>query len=62
MKTPTEVNGDFDLVIDCSGSTTEMENAMSLLKHGGRLCLSGSTNPNEKLTLRPSEVDKKFSI
>lgn len=58
VKTPTEIKDNFDLVVDCSGSGPAMEGAVSLLKHGGRLCIFGAANPNATLILHPFEVAK----
>ncbi|EZA51348.1 hypothetical protein DMN91_002032 [Ooceraea biroi] len=59
VKSPDEVKEEFDLAVDCSGSAPAMERAVSLLNHGGRLCVFGVANPNAKLTIEPFQVYKK---
>lgn len=48
---------EFGLAVDCSGSAPAMEAAMSLLGHGGRLCLFGVANPGAKLAIEPFQVN-----
>lgn len=43
--------------MDCSGSAPAMELAMSLLGHGGRLCVFGVANPKAKLSIEPFQVN-----
>jgi len=56
VKSPDEIREEFDLAVDCSGFAPAMERAMSLLGHGGRLCVFGITGPNAKLTVEPFQV------
>lgn len=56
MKHPSKVKEEFDLAVDCSGSAAAMEAAVSLLSHGGRLCIFGVANPKAKLTIEPFQV------
>jgi len=53
---PDEIREEFDLAMDCSGSAPAMEKAVSLLGSGGRLCIFGVANPNEKLMIEPFQV------
>lgn len=59
VKSPSEVKGDFDIAVDCSGSGPAMEAAVSLLGPGGRLCIFGVAHPQAKLTVEPFQVYKK---
>ncbi|XP_046741840.1 D-arabinitol dehydrogenase 1-like [Diprion similis] len=58
--TPAELKGrEFDLAIDCSGSNSAMEEALTLLGRGGRLCIFGVANPNSQVKINPFEVYAK---
>ncbi|XP_011165237.1 sorbitol dehydrogenase [Solenopsis invicta] len=59
VKYPTELKEEFDLAVDCSGNAPAMELAMSLLGHGGRLCVFGVANPKAKLSIEPFQIYKK---
>lgn len=47
--------------MDCSGNAPAMELGMSLLRHGGRLCIFGVANPKAKLSIEPFQVNVLFS-
>lgn len=49
----------FDLIVDCSGYAPAIEQAMKLLKNGGRLCIFGVAPPNAKISVSPYEMFKK---
>ena len=57
VKSPTEIKGEFDLAVDCSGYAPAMEAAVPLLGHGGRLCVFGVSSPKAKLAIEPFEVN-----
>ncbi|XP_015518395.1 uncharacterized protein [Neodiprion pinetum] len=58
--TPAELKGrEFDLAIDCSGSSSAMEEALTLLGRGGRLCIFGVANPSAEVKINPFEVYAK---
>ncbi|XP_029668645.1 uncharacterized protein LOC115238736 [Formica exsecta] len=59
VKNPNEIKEEFDIAVDCSGSAPAMEAAISLLDHGGRLCVFGVANPKAKLSIEPFQVYKK---
>nr|XP_012221103.1 PREDICTED: D-arabinitol dehydrogenase 1-like [Linepithema humile] len=59
VKSPTEVKGEFDLAVDCSGCVPAMEAAVPLLGRGGRLCVFGVASPKAKLAIEPFEIYKK---
>ncbi|KAH0953835.1 hypothetical protein HN011_011998 [Eciton burchellii] len=59
VKSPDELREEFDLAVDCSGSVPAMEKAVSLLGHGGRLCVFGVANPNEKLMIEPFRIFRR---
>ncbi|XP_046423852.1 D-arabinitol dehydrogenase 1-like [Neodiprion virginianus] len=54
---PEDLKGsEFDLAIDCSGSGPAMQEALTLLGRGGRLCVFGVANPNTEVKFKPFEV------
>ncbi|XP_032686133.1 sorbitol dehydrogenase-like [Odontomachus brunneus] len=59
IKSPSEMKGNFDVAVDCSGSGPAMEAAVSLLGPGGRLCVFGVASPQTKLTIEPFQIYKK---
>ncbi|KMQ87065.1 sorbitol dehydrogenase [Lasius niger] len=59
VENPTEIKEEFDIAVDCSGSAPAMEAAISLLGHGGRLCIFGVANPKTKLAIEPFQIYKK---
>jgi 2-desacetyl-2-hydroxyethyl bacteriochlorophyllide A dehydrogenase len=59
VKTPNQVKDNFDLAVDCSGSGPAMQSAVSLLRHGGRMCIFGAANPNATFTLHPFDFFMK---
>jgi len=61
VKNSSELKEEFDLAMDCSGNAPAMELAMSLLSHGGRLCVFGVANPKAKLSIEPFQVNLPIS-
>lgn len=61
VKNPNEIKEEFDIAVDCSGSAPAMEAAISLLDHGGRLCVFGVANPKAKLSIEPFQVNLSHS-
>lgn len=61
VENPTEIKEEFDIAVDCSGSAPAMEAAISLLGHGGRLCIFGVANPKAKLAIEPFQVSSSHS-
>ncbi|XP_034942042.1 D-altritol 5-dehydrogenase-like [Chelonus insularis] len=53
---PTELRGNFDVAVDCSGSAPAMESALARLKHGGRLCIFGVANPAATVSINPFQM------
>ncbi|XP_012263758.2 D-arabinitol dehydrogenase 1-like [Athalia rosae] len=57
---PAELKGrEFDLAIDCSGSAQAMEDAVPMLARGGRLCIFGVANPDDRIRVNPFDIFKK---
>lgn len=56
VKSPSELKGEFDIAVDCSGFGPAMEAAVPLLGPGGRLCIFGVAHPQAKLTIEPFQV------
>ncbi|CAH1381757.1 hypothetical protein MTP99_005692 [Tenebrio molitor] len=46
----------FDVVIDCSGFTPAIEQGISLLNSGGKLCIFGVAPPTNKISISPYEI------
>ncbi|KAI4454960.1 sorbitol dehydrogenase [Holotrichia oblita] len=46
----------YDLIIDCSGFGPAIENALSLLNYGGKLCIFGVAPPHVKINISPYEI------
>ncbi|XP_029177633.1 uncharacterized protein LOC114945542 [Nylanderia fulva] len=59
IASPADIKDEFNLAVDCSGSAPAMEAAVSLLGHGGRLCVFGVANPKAKLAIEPYQIYKK---
>ncbi|CAK9798242.1 Sorbitol dehydrogenase [Anthophora plagiata] len=59
MKSPEQLKGQFDVAVDCSGSSPAMEAAVSLLGRGGRLCVFGVANPKAKFSIEPFQIYMK---
>ncbi|XP_072758255.1 sorbitol dehydrogenase-like [Anoplolepis gracilipes] len=59
VKNPNDLKEEFDIAVDCSGSAPAMEAAISLLGHGGRLCVFGVANPKVKMSIEPFQIYKK---
>jgi len=60
--TPMELSPEihaYDIVIDCSGNAKAIEQAFTLLKTGGKLCIFGVAPPHVKTSLSPFEIYKK---
>lgn len=57
VKNPNEIKEKFNVAVDCSGSAPAMEAAISLLDHGGRMCIFGVANPKAKLSIEPFQVN-----
>lgn len=55
-KSPEQLKGPYDVVVDCSGSGPAMEAAIPLLGPGGRLCVFGVANPKAKFSIEPFQV------
>lgn len=51
--------GEFDLVIDCSGSPRGFELAIKLAKKGGRIVEVGAFAPGTRSRVNPSDICKK---
>ncbi|XP_066991012.1 uncharacterized protein [Anabrus simplex] len=49
----------FDLVVDCSGYGPAIEEAVTLLNSGGKLCIFGVASPETKISVSPYEMFKK---
>ncbi|KAF5301075.1 hypothetical protein FQA39_LY10894 [Lamprigera yunnana] len=49
----------FDVVIDCSGCSSAIEHAFSLLNKGGKLCLFGMAPPQAEMSISPLELALK---
>lgn len=59
VKSPTEVKGEFDIAVDCSGYAPAIEAAIPLLGSGGRLCIFGVASPQAKVAFEPFQIYKK---
>lgn len=57
VKNPKEINEEFNIAVDCSGSVPAMEAAISSLGHGGRMCIFGVANMKAKLSIEPFQVN-----
>ncbi|KAG5880769.1 hypothetical protein JTB14_012649 [Gonioctena quinquepunctata] len=49
----------FDLIIDCSGYAPAIENDISLLDKGGKLCIFGVAPPHAEIKVKPFEIFMK---
>ncbi|KDR20240.1 D-arabinitol dehydrogenase 1-like [Zootermopsis nevadensis] len=46
-------NWGVDLVIECSGYAPAMEEALTLIKPGGKMCIFGITSPQARMSISP---------
>uniref|UniRef100_A0A1B6E5Z1 Enoyl reductase (ER) domain-containing protein n=2 Tax=Clastoptera arizonana TaxID=38151 RepID=A0A1B6E5Z1_9HEMI len=51
----------FDICIDCSGDGPAIEEAITLLNAGGKICIFGITSPEVKISVSPFDMYKKES-
>ncbi|RZB38966.1 ADH N, Methyltransf 26 and/or Shikimate DH domain containing protein [Asbolus verrucosus] len=49
----------FDVVIDCSGSPPAIEQAVTFLNPGGKLCIFGVSPPQSKIQITPFDIYRK---
>jgi len=54
-----EVDGSFDIIIDCSGNPAAIEKAISRLKEQGKFLLFGVCPQNSKISVSPFQIFRK---
>ncbi|KAF7280568.1 hypothetical protein GWI33_005767 [Rhynchophorus ferrugineus] len=62
-KSTADPNYHFDVVIDCSGFCPAIEQGLSLLDKGGKLCCFGIPPPGAKISVAPFDLyDREITI
>ncbi|XP_054276162.1 uncharacterized protein LOC128995239 [Macrosteles quadrilineatus] len=55
----SEPHWGVDVCVDCSGSGRAMQDALPLLRPGGKLCIFGVASPDTTITIHPFEMFRK---
>lgn len=53
---PSQVQGMYDVVVECSGSCAAVEQAFTLLRRGGQLCIYGLSGSEDTMKVSPHKI------